>query len=110
MGKVGWFFQVANRLSHIEIIDLLASTYSDMDYILEQDWDTGLRLLDKIKEKQSETKSWQLYCSIYPNFNKDNFIPFDKFYKKPSLKINNKPISQIIAEGEKIKKLFEKKG
>ena len=97
-------------MSDIEILDLLASTYSDLDYIMNLDWDTGLRLIDKIMEKQSETKSWQLYCSIYPNFNKDNFIPFSEFYKKPSKKINSKPISQIIAEGEKTKKLFEKKG
>ena len=95
-------------MSDIEILDLLATRYSDMDYIMEQDWNTGMRLIDKALDKQSETKSWQLYCSIYQNFNKDNFIPFSEFYKKPGKIVSMKSRDQIIAEGEERKKLFMK--
>ena len=77
---------------------------------MEQDYDTGLRLIVKVREEKTESKNWQLYCNLYPHFTKENFIPFSEFYKKPKKKVSNKPIALIIAEGEKLKKLFEKKG
>jgi hypothetical protein len=87
----------------------LASAYNDLDYIMDQDIDTGMRLIIKARERQEESRQWQLYCSIYPHFTKENFIPFDKFYKKAAPRVSMKSKEQIVKEGYKLKKLFEAK-
>ena len=75
---------------------------------MELDLYTGSRLIEKARERREETRQWQLYCNIYPNFTEETFIPFDKFYKKQTIKTSRKPTNQILAEGEKLNKLFKK--
>ncbi len=75
---------------------------------MEQDIVTGFKLIVKARERKEENRQWQLYCSIYPNFDKETFIPFDKFYKRQNIKVSGKSKEQIRADGNKLKKLFAK--
>jgi len=87
----------------------LARNYGGaLEYILEQDWTTGLRLIIKILdeknkaiEENNRSESWQLYCSIYPHFTEKTFIPFSKFYIKPGSAVIRKTKEQIKAEVER---------
>ena len=65
-------------------------------------------MIEKAREKREEFKQWQLYCSIYPNFTEETFIPFDKFYKKKAPKVSKKSAKQIVEENKKLDKLFKK--
>jgi hypothetical protein len=75
---------------------------------MEQDILTGLQLIIKARERRDENWQRQLYCSIYPNFTKETFIPFDQFYKKQTIKVSRKSKEQIKAEKNKLDKLFAK--
>ena len=91
------------------MIDLLASSYHDVAFVMEQDFDSGLQLITQARERHTEAKQWQLYCSIYPSFSKDTFMTFDAFYPKPGAKkVPLKPISQIVAETNELKKRYFK--
>ena len=74
----------------------------DMDII------DGWRLIAKAKERQKENKMWLLYCSIYPNFNKDKFITFEEFCKKSTKKISTKSTADIVKEAKEIEKRLKK--
>lgn len=73
---------------------------------MDQDIDTGMRLIIKARERQEESRQWDLYCGIYPHMTKDNFIPFDKFYKKAAPRTSMKSKEQIVKDNYKLKKLF----
>jgi hypothetical protein len=75
---------------------------------MEQDIYTGAQLIMKAKERREESRQWQLYCSIYPNFKKETFVPWSEFYKKPTAKVTRKSTAQILADGKKLDKLFAK--
>jgi hypothetical protein len=77
---------------------------------MEQDLEIGLKLIVKAHDRQEESRQWQLYCGVYPHFTKENFVPFDKFYKKATARVSMKSKEQIVRESYKIKKLFEKGG
>jgi len=75
---------------------------------MEQDFFTGSRLIEKAREKREEFKQWQLYCSIYPNFTEETFIPWTDFYKKQNTKMSRKPVRLIKTDKAKLDKLFKK--
>jgi len=75
---------------------------------MEQDFYDGLKLIAKAREEKDRREHWQLYCSIYPHFDKESFVPWDKFYKKQTKTVNRKSTSQIKAEKTKLDKLFAK--
>lgn len=39
------------------------------------------RLLIKAKEKEDRKEAWDLYVAVYPNMNKETYIPFDEVYQ-----------------------------
>jgi len=69
-----------------------------LPYILEQDWTTGFKLINKTLEENDKEQQWDLYKSMYPNFTKDNFVPFSEFYKKPGRVVAVKTKEQIKAD------------
>ena len=79
-------------------MDLLLYNYHDMAYVMEMDYADGWRMIVKAKQRQNEEREWMLYCNIYPHFNKDNFIPFDKFIQKKTKKISIKSRDEIFDE------------
>jgi len=87
---------------------LLAACYGDVTWVMDQDIDTGVRLIAKARERREESRLWQLYCCIYPNFTKETFVTFDKFCRKTTRKASVKSKEQIVMETRKISKLFDK--
>lgn len=80
-----------------------------MSWVMEQDYETGLKLIIKARDERDEARRWQLYCSIFPNFTKENFIPWEQFVKKGNEKVSMKPKEQIHKETNKLKQLFARK-
>jgi hypothetical protein len=91
------------------MIDLLASRYPSLEYVMEQDYETGIQLMTKAMQQRDEDKHWILYCNLFPTFTKNTFMTFDEFYKKQNTKVSMKPKDQIRKETNKIKQLFAKK-
>lgn len=90
------------------MIDVLAANYHDLAYIMETDFDTGMRLMTKALHRQNEGRQWLLYCNLFPNMTKDNFISFEDFCKKQS-KPSGKTKEQIMQDTTKIRQLFARK-
>lgn len=88
-------------------MDLLAANYHDLSYIMDLDFEIGLKLILKARERQEEGRQWLLYCSAYPHFTKDNFMTFKQFYDKDKLKVSKKSKEQIFDE---VKALRKRKG
>ena len=58
-----------------------------MDYFGKLPLKVGCKLIYKIYEKKSEKKHWDMWIAKLPYMDKDNYLPFEKFYnKKPSVK------------------------
>ena len=79
-----------------------------MNYIMETDYYDGLQLIAKAKDRRTEDRQWQLYCGVYPHMDKDNFVSFDNFFKKPVKTITRRTKEQIRDDANKLKKLFGK--
>jgi hypothetical protein len=60
---------------------LLLSRYKQIEYILELGWVESIELTNRAIEEISKQKDWEMWLTLYPNMNKENFIPFDKFRK-----------------------------
>lgn len=78
-----------------------------MDYILNQDYMTGIQLIYKAQERRHEERQWQLYCSIYPFFTDNTFMTFSEFCKKqkPQKKVR-KSKKQIVDEVGEMRKKY----
>ena len=82
----------------------MLANYSDIDYIMNLDCLTGARLIVKAREREEEQKQWKLYCSIYPHFTEESFIPFDEFYNKKKIVRSGKAKEEIFDEVDKMRK------
>jgi len=58
------------------------------------------RLLAEANKKSNEEKAYQLYVAVYPNYTKETFMPFDKFYtpQKKQGVVEEKTSEQILAD------------
>lgn len=74
-----------------------------MGYIMGMDFDDGLQLIDKAFKRRFEKRQWDLYCSAYPHFTKENFVTFDQFMVKQTVKVSPKTKEQIREETKKLK-------
>lgn len=61
-------------------------------------WIDGINLINKAAEKRSEQKEWEMWISIYPNMDKNTFVPFEKFRSKAQPQKQNNLTSQEILE------------
>lgn len=54
-------------------------------------------------ESKYEERAWDIYVSIYPNMNKETFIPFEEFYKPSTeVKVENKSEDKILMDVKNI--------
>ena len=78
---------------------------------METDYYDGLQLIAKAKDRRTEDRQWQLYCGVYPHMDKDSFVSFENFFKKPAKQpeaIARRTKYQILEEANKLKELFGK--
>lgn len=65
---------------------------------MSMDWFDGIELINKAIEKELEQKDWEVWLSIYPKMNQDNFIPFEKFKSKNNKSDTKKESKKLAAE------------
>jgi hypothetical protein len=77
---------------------------------MDQDFDIGLRLIAQARENRSREDSWLLYCSIYPHFTEDNFVPFSEFCKPNKGAAIGRKTGDILKDVNKLRNtVFNKK-
>ena len=59
------------------------------------DIENGSSLIIKAMEKQAEERAFQLYVSKYAVMDEKTYIPFEKFYQKPT-QVEVKPVDEIL--------------
>lgn len=73
-------------------------------------WIDGIELINKALEKRNEQRDWDMWISIYPNMDKNTFIPFEKFRATKQIQ-QNKNITltndEIIAKAEELRKIHQ---
>lgn len=68
-------------------------------------------LINKALEKKEENRYWEMWLTLYPNMNKENFMPFSEFFIKQTKPISKRPKEDILEEVERIRaSIREKKG
>lgn len=75
-----------------------------MQFVMSLDLDTFLRLVRRAMLNRNEERHWELYCSVYPHFDKKNFKKFDEFYKRPTEEVSQKSSQDIMSHVESILK------
>jgi hypothetical protein len=73
-----------------------------MEFVMSLDIETFIRLVRRAIVNSHEERHWQLYCSVYPHFDKKNFKKFDEFYKRPTEEVSKKSSEDIITHVESI--------
>lgn len=61
------------------------------------DIESGSSLIIKGMEKQAEERAFKLYVSKYAMMDEKTYIPFEKFYQKPS-EVEVKPVDEILSD------------
>lgn len=116
---MGIFFQVSNSVDVTEIEELLLRRYSNIDYILNMDIDSGLAFIRKAFEKEGDGKLWDRYLVDYRHMGPENFITFETYKKlaqmesiqsRASPKTKQETINEINEKVEKIINLTLKGG
>lgn len=102
------FFQTCGDLDEEEIIDLLLHRYGNIEYIMQSDIETAMRIIEKAKEKEKENKYFLQWVVQLPNMTQENFISFDSYVDKlTGRNIDKRPVFECMAEIEEIKKKFK---
>ena len=68
----------------------------------------GWALIAKAAERKQENRAFELYAASYPHFTKENFVTFDKFYKKKSKNVTKKTKEEILADVIEIRRKYKK--
>lgn len=102
------FFQTCSSIDEEEIIDLLLHRYGNLEYIMQSDIETAQRIIAKAREKEQEQRYFLQWVVQLPNMTKENFISFDSYVDRVTGRnIDNRPVSECMAELEEIKRKFE---
>ena len=101
------FFRVCARIDHEELIDLLLHRYGNLDYIMQSDIESAMRLIKKAKEKENENRYFLQWIVQLPHMTKENYVSFDSYVDRlTGRNIDQRPIAECMAEIEEIKKKF----
>jgi len=84
------FFSESSKIDKIvEVEELLLKRYSNIDYILNLDYKSGIEFIKNAYKKESEEMLYKQWLVDYKRMTKDNFISF-KDYKDKVFKTENK--------------------
>lgn len=101
------FFETCSGIDEVEIIDLLLHRYGNIEYIMQSDIDTAMRIVEKAREKEKENRFFAQWVIQLPKMTKENYVSFEAYLDKVTGRnIDNRPISECMAEIEEIKKNF----
>lgn len=102
------FFQTCNGIDEEEIIDLLLHRYGNLEYIMQSDIETAMRIIEKAKEKEKENRLFLQWVVQLPNMGKENFVSFEQYIDRVTGRnIDSRPVAECMAEIEEIKKKFK---
>jgi hypothetical protein len=90
--------------------DLLLSRYHNIDFVMHLDLIDGLELYAKARKKRQEERLYQAWVSLYPHFDKDNFISWEDYrdrHNQMKLPVSRKSAEELIAEAADIKRQIE---
>ena len=101
------FFRVCEGIDYEEIIDLLLHRYGNLEYIMQLDIKTAMRVIEKAQEKEKENRFFLQWVVQLPNMTKENYLSFDQYVDRVTGRnIDKRPVSECMAEIEEIKKKF----
>lgn len=102
------FFQTCGSIDEEEIIDLLLHRYGNLEYIMQTDIGSAMRIIDKAREKERENRFFLQWVVQLPNMTKETYMSFESYVDKVTGRnIDTRPVSECMAELEEIKKMFE---
>lgn len=101
------FFRICAEVDFEEIIDLLLHRYGNLEYIMQSDITTAMRLIDKAREKERESRLFLQWVVQLPQMSKDTYVSFDAYVDRVTGRnIDKRPVYECMAELEEIKKKF----
>lgn len=101
------FFRICASIDYEEIIDLLLHRYGNLEYIMQSDIQSALRIIAMAKEKEKEDRYFLQWVVQLPNMTKENYMSFDSYVDKVTGRnIDKRPVFECMAEIEEIKKKF----
>ena len=75
---------------------------------MQMDIDSASRIIEKAREKEKENRLFLQWVVQLPNMTKESFVSFESYLDKVTGRnIDNRPISECMAEIEEIKKKFK---
>jgi len=86
-----------------ELTETICRTYTNLNVLKGMSYSDFMPFIRKMYEKNSEDRRWLLYCSVFPNYNKKTFVPFDKFQAQmqPKNKTTSPTIKKTTKEDQK---------
>ena len=71
----------------------------DMEYFNKLNLSVGVKLIHKAFEDIDRQRAWDVWVSAYPYMDKNNYVPFEKFYKPNdySTKTDHKSTDELLA-------------
>lgn len=77
------FFYQSCRAGDEDILDFCLSRYADMDYLMELDYETGIRVIQKGVEKFNEQRLHEEYVVLIPQMvQTGTYVSFKEFLNK----------------------------
>lgn len=105
---MGTFFQTCSSIDEEEIIDLLLHRYGNLEYIMQLDIQSALRVINKAIEKEKENRFFLQWVVQLPNMTKENYISFEAYLDKVTGRnIDTRPVYECMKELEEVKRLFD---
>lgn len=102
------FFRICKEMDEEEVIDLLLHRYGNLEYIMQSDIETAIRIINKAREKEKENRYFLQWVVQLPNMSKENFVSFDEYVDRVTGRnIDKRPVFECMAEIEEIKKKFK---
>lgn len=101
------FFRLCKEIDETELIDLLLHRYGNLEYIMQLDIDTALKVIEKAREKEQEKRYFLQWVVQLPNMTDESYISFDSYIDRVTGRnIDQRPVFECMAEIEEIKKMF----
>ena len=102
------FFRLCSGVDYEEIIDLLLHRYGNLEYIMQLDIYSAMRIIEKAREKEKENRYFLQWVVQLPNMTKENYMSFDSYLDRVTGRnIDRRSVSECMEEIEEIKKKFQ---